>query len=105
MNIDTSEWKYIEDSAHAWLVVKEERVRLSGYNPTEFSFRCAGYAYLEEDLDAPEFLRAIHSKLPDRPKDEAMVQWYRTLNVPTEYIDGMCYVRELPRYKPVKSNT
>lgn len=105
MDINTSEWIYIEDSGHAWLKVREEYVRFSGYYPTEFSFRDGGYAYLEEDLDALEFLTAIHNKLLDRPKDETMVQWYRTLNVPTKYIDGRCSVRELPRYKPVKSDT
>ena len=105
MDINTSEWIYIEDSGHAWLKVKEEYVRFSGYHPTEFSFRSAGYAYLEEDLDAPEFLTAIHNKLLDSPKDETMAQWYRTLNVRTEYMDGSCFVRGLPRYKPVKTNT
>ena len=104
MKFDISQWEWIEDSGHAWLKVTESEVYSSRYRPTEFSYRDAGCAYLEEDLDACEFIAAVHATL-GKPVDDYWVKWYKTLKIPERYIDGFCFVRNLPRYKPVKSNT
>ena len=99
MEFNIGQWEWIEDSGHAWLKVTEGEVRSSGYRPTEFSYRDAGYAYLEEDLDACEFLAAVHAML-GKPVDDYWVKWYKTLKIPERYIDGFCFVRQLPRFKP-----
>lgn len=50
---------WIADPAHAWLKVPLEYVKASGYKPSEYSYRFGGFAYLEEDCDAPRYLRHI----------------------------------------------
>ena len=50
---------WYSDSAHAWLRVPLAYVESSGYIPTPYSYRSADYAYLEEDRDAPAYLRHV----------------------------------------------
>ena len=47
------------DSAHAWLRVPLAYVLASGYKPTAYSYRSSEYAYLEEDADAPAYLKHV----------------------------------------------
>ena len=51
-----------DDPAHGWLGVKIEFVKLSGAKISPFSYQRGKTAYLEEDSDAPEFIRAIEAK-------------------------------------------
>ena len=51
-----------EDPAHGWLGVKIELVKLSGAKISPYSYQRGKMAYLEEDSDAPEFIRAIEDK-------------------------------------------
>lgn len=55
---------WICDPGHCWLVVPLADVEASGYRPTPFSYIASGWAYLEEDLDAPEFLKATGDPSP-----------------------------------------
>ena len=47
------------DPGHAWLGVKIEIVRTSGAEISAFSYQRGKTAYLEEDCDAPAFIKAI----------------------------------------------
>jgi hypothetical protein len=51
-----------EDPSHGWLGVKLEMVRLSGVEISPYSYQRGKTAYLEEDSDAPAFIRAIEAK-------------------------------------------
>lgn len=50
------------DSGHGWLGVKIEMVKLSGAEISPFSYQRGKTAYLEEDGDAPAFIKAIEAK-------------------------------------------
>ena len=54
--------KLYSDPSHGWLAVKTEIVRLAGCEISPFSYQRGKTAYLEEDSDAPAFLRAIKEK-------------------------------------------
>jgi len=51
-----------DDPAHGWLGVKIKLVKLSGAKISPYSYQRGEMAYLEEDSDAPEFIRAIEAK-------------------------------------------
>ena len=48
-----------EDPGHAWIGVKIDLVKQSGVEISPFSYQRGKTAYLEEDCDAPAFIRAI----------------------------------------------
>ena len=50
------------DPGHGWLGVKIDMVKLSGAEISPFSSHRGKTAYLEEDGDAPAFIKAIESK-------------------------------------------
>ena len=54
---DTFKYHWIADPGHSWLCVPLNEVQASGFKPSEFSFKSGPYALLEEDCDAPGFLR------------------------------------------------
>ena len=47
------------DPGHAWLKVPVAEVEDAGIAVSRYSYRNAGYAYLEEDVDAVRFLNAL----------------------------------------------
>ena len=49
-------YTFITDPGHGWLRVPLAEIR--GLAISSYSFRDANYAYLEEDQDAPTFMRA-----------------------------------------------
>lgn len=49
---------YIQDPGHGWIKVPIKDVERLGVKPSEYSFKCKYWAFLEEDYDAPLFLRA-----------------------------------------------
>jgi hypothetical protein len=57
----TLPYKFVSDSGHGWLEVPYAEVKASGARITAYSYydRSTGLAYLEEDMDASSFLRAI----------------------------------------------
>jgi hypothetical protein len=79
---------YHQDSGHGWLEVPLKELRDLGiaHEITLYSFNNKGMIYLEEDRDAGKFLEA--RKKHEKP--------YRLLN---NYIDGLCYIREFPRFE------
>lgn len=51
-------YTFVSDPGHGWLRVPLGHLLKSGYQPTEYSFYDHCYAFLEEDCDAPLFMRA-----------------------------------------------
>ena len=47
------------DSGHAWLCVPRELVKAVNFKPSTYSYKKNGYFYLEEDSDAPKFIKLI----------------------------------------------
>lgn len=54
----TPTYTFISDPGHGWLRVPLAHLIKSGYRPTEFSYFDHCYAFLEEDCDAPLFMKA-----------------------------------------------
>jgi hypothetical protein len=64
--------RMISDPGHAWLEVPLHPMRKVGLNPTDFSrfsYRNRNVFYLEEDCDAPKFIRTWQETCPDEPLD------------------------------------
>jgi hypothetical protein len=80
---------YHQDSGHGWLEVPVREIKAMGLENriTPYSYLDRDKVYLEEDLDAGTFLD-IRKLLP-KPVD------FRN-----NYMDGMCYIRDFPHYKP-----
>jgi len=95
--------RFISDSAHGWLEVPTVDVAAAGVTPSRYSYIDAtnGMTYLEEDCDATAYithakramaayLNAIGATGSAQVVDEAMA--FKDV-----YIDGECWVRDLPR--------
>ena len=76
--------RFISDSAHGWLEVPTVDVAAAGVTPSRYSYIDAttGMTYLEEDCDATHYLDTVHG---------GEYTWDDV------YIDGGCWVRDLPR--------
>lgn len=55
---------FLSDPGHGWLVVPLADLKASGFQPSRYSFRKDGLAYLEEDCDATGYLATLKAK-PD----------------------------------------
>ena len=64
-------YRFISDPGHGWLEVPLAELSILPYPPSSYSYRNDGFAYLEEDCDAPLFLRA---KFGDESSD-----WHKNL--------------------------
>ena len=51
-------YQFISTPSHGYLMIPEVNYRASGYKASRFSYRANGYVYLEEDCDAPGFMKA-----------------------------------------------
>ena len=51
-------YTFYDDPGHAWLEVPKQDIRTLRVSVTPWSYMCGPLAYLEEDCDAPAFLRA-----------------------------------------------
>ena len=58
----------ISTPSHGYLRVPEADYRMSGYKSSAYSYRANGYIYLEEDCDAPAFIRATADKSGAQPE-------------------------------------
>jgi len=59
---------FYSDPGHGWLCVPASVVRRLGVKPSRYSYAKAGIVYLEEDCDAPAFIKAWrdrHGSDPD----------------------------------------
>ena len=74
--------RFISDSAHGWLEVPTVDVAAAGVTPSRYSYIDAttGMTYLEEDCDLSRYAATISQ-----------------LVMESQYIDGLCWVRDLPR--------
>ena len=77
--------RFISDSAHGWLEVPTVDVAAAGVTPSRYSYIDAtnGMTYLEEDCDLSRYAATISQ-----------------LVMESQYIDGECWVRDLPRCGP-----
>ena len=84
--IDTAVYTAHNDPGHGWLEVPASLVTALDVHPSEYSYRSrdGGTLYLEEDCDAPTFIRAYEVK-------------YGTVHVVDMYHNRDCFVRSLPR--------
>jgi hypothetical protein len=80
---------YHQDSGHGWLEVPARELKRMGLEDqvSPYSYLHQGKAYLEEDLDMGTFLE-IRKLLP------------RPVDVQSNYIDGSCFIRDYPHYRP-----
>jgi len=51
-------YEFISTPSHGYLRVPEPDYRASGYKASAYSYKSAGYVFLEEDCDAGGFIRA-----------------------------------------------
>lgn len=80
-------FEFISDPGHAWLKVEWTELKALGLNPTDFSqcsYRKRNTFYLEEDCDAPKFIKAWTEKHGKKP---GFVE---------RLIDHDCFIRSLP---------
>lgn len=49
------------DPGHAWLKVPKARIQTLGLKITSYSYERNEWAYLEEDVDAPTFIKAAQA--------------------------------------------
>lgn len=62
--LETRKYKRVYDTGHSWLAVPLSHLIAEGFQPSRFSYidNQLGFAYLEEDLDAPNFLHCLYKK-------------------------------------------
>jgi len=63
---EKKEFCFISDPGHGWLEVPVKEVRKYKIKISSFSYMDSGMAYLEEDCDAPTFLKAWQVNNPGR---------------------------------------
>lgn len=59
MHPETILLEYVQDPGHGWVAAQAEQVRALGVTPTPYSYQDGETVYLEEDCDAPAYLRAL----------------------------------------------
>lgn len=74
-------FRLLSDSGHAWLEVPRSEVKRVGLRVSPYSRQSTNgrFVYLEQDIDAPAFLR-LYAKIEHEPGEH---EW----------------IRRLPRYK------
>ena len=75
---------FVPDTPSKWLRVRKDEYHLTGYQATGHSYQDDKYVYLEEDVDAPAYLR-LHQP---NPKD-----------IPEEHYNGLSPVRQMKRIR------
>jgi hypothetical protein len=94
-----SHYDFYEDPAHAWMKVPLSEIRSLGIDNdiSQYSYMRGSNAYLEEDSDAPKFMRAVE-KYEQTPFDINK----RTV---THISDKSSKIRSYGSYKPQYSQT
>lgn len=85
MNIITL--THIHDSGHGWIKAPLDLVYALGITPSRYSYFDHEHAYLEEDCDAPRFLRALTAHALDH-------------RIRSVYHHGDSPIRSLRRFHP-----
>ena len=81
---DNYDYTWITDIGHGRLRVRKDEYHLSGYQASKYSYQDDKYVYLEEDVDAPTYLRLHQPNQKD---------------IPEEHYNGLSPVR---RMKPIR---
>lgn len=77
---------YIQDPGHGWVSAPLEQVRALDVTPTPYSYQDGETVYLEEDCDAPAYLRALtKAGIPYRIRET--------------HTRGDAWIRRLSRYE------
>jgi len=58
-NGDTHTMEFISDSSHGWLKIPVSAYELADAPASQFSYTDGENVYLEEDMDAPRFLKTV----------------------------------------------
>jgi hypothetical protein len=79
---------YLQDPGHGWLIVPAALVRSLGCRPSDYSYhdRASDTAYLEEDCDAGDFMRALKASGVEP-------------QIIDHHTNGDAYCRTLPRWR------
>lgn len=59
MRPETIMLEYVQDPGHGWIAAYASHVRALGVTPTSYSYQDGPTVWLEEDCDAPAYLRAL----------------------------------------------
>jgi hypothetical protein len=75
-NGDTHAMEFISDSSHGWLKVPVSAYQLADAPASRFSYTDSENVYLEEDADAPRFLKAVGIVNRDSGLELDGERWY-----------------------------
>ena len=75
-NGDTHTMEFISDSSHGWLKVPVSAYQLADAPASRFSYADSDNVYLEEDSDAPRFLKAVGIVNRDSGLELDGERWY-----------------------------
>ena len=75
-NGDTHTMEFISDSSHGWLKVPVSAYQLANAPASRFSYTDSDNVYLEEDSDAPRFLKAVGIVNRDSGLELDGERWY-----------------------------
>lgn len=84
MRHETITLDYIQDPSHGWIAAPLAQINALGVTPTPYSYRDGDTVYLEEDCDAPAYLRAL---------TRAGIQY----SIREVHTRGDAWIRSLPR--------
>lgn len=77
---------YFQDPGHGWVAVPLSVLSDWGINPSGYSYRDAGFGYLEEDCDAALFMRAAQARGV-------------AVELTERHSNGDSFIRNLPRFQ------
>tara|TARA_Y100001938_G_C8016722_1_gene392995 strand:- start:98 stop:436 length:339 start_codon:yes stop_codon:yes gene_type:complete len=84
---DNYDYTWIRDVGHGWLRVRKDEYLLTGFKATPYSYQDDKYVYLEEDVDAPTYLKLYQPN----PK-----------NIVEEFYNGQSPVRDMDRIEDLR---
>ncbi len=84
----TKNYTFHSDPGHGWLEVPIADVRASGAEISSYSYYKNGVSYLEEDCDAPAFIRGMENK-------------GIKIEIADVQHDNRCFIRGLGRFPKV----
>lgn len=77
---------YIQDPGHGWIGAPLDQIQSLGLTPTPYSYQDGATVWLEEDCDAPAYLRAL---------TRAGIQY----SINETHTRGDAWIRSLPRFE------
>ena len=83
---------WITDIGHGWLRVRKDEYLLTGFKATPYSYQDDTYVYLEEDVDAPTYLKLHQPNLYEKGGKD----------IAEEHYNGECPVRQMEKISEPK---